>query len=316
MSIIDGLPTSAYVIATQQSTVIAVHGNIFWSKIATNPTVVRNLSRVLAERMRKRNDATLRALEKEIRLEQLQRELLAAFEIQNGMLPQGPALLPELPNIDIHARMDVVKSVGGDFYDAFRLDDRRVCIAIGDVSGKGIPAALFMVRTVTLLRAELVKTGTLAECVNRFNSALCDTSLSHMFVSLVVMRIDLIDGAIEYVNAGHPPMLVSHGGDPYIPVDDSQGLIAGVLADNIYHGARTHLNSGDRIVLYTDGVTEARNTSRGFYGQQRLIDFLSARDNRDSAGEVSRIFDDIQSFSDKALQSDDITVIAVTYGGG
>lgn len=315
MSIIDGQPTSAYVIATEHSTVLAVHENVFWSKIAISPKAMRNLSRVLAERMRKRNEATLRALEHEIRLEQLQKELLAAYEIQIGMLPQGPSLFPELPSLDVHARMDVVKAVGGDFYAAFALDERRVCIAIGDVSGKGMPAALFMVRTVTLLRAELVRPDDLAACVYRFNQALCDTNISHMFVSLIVMRIDVLDGTVDYVNAGHAPMLVALGAEPFAAVDDSQGLIAGVLDDNAYDVGVIRLQAGDRLVLYTDGVTEARNDTRHFYCLQRLQDFVNNLDANDSARLVDAIFEDVHAFAGGTPQSDDVTVVAIGYRG-
>lgn len=313
MSIIDGRPTSAYVIASEQSELIAVHENVFWSKIATTPRAVRNLLRTLAERMRKRNDVTLRALEQEMRFEQLQKELLAAYEIQLGMLPAGPSLFPKLSTLDVCARMAVVKSVGGDFYDAFPLDERRVCVAIGDVSGKGMPAALFMIRTVTLLRAELLKSDDLAACVSRFNTALCDTNISHMFVSLIVMRIDVIDGTVDYVNAGHSPMLVSNGGEPFVAVDDSNGLIAGVLGDTIYHAGVMRLTAGDRMVLYTDGVTEARNDERHFYGLRRLTQFLAKFYSNEPARLVDGIFDDVHAFAGGIPQSDDITIVALDY---
>lgn len=315
MSIIDGQPTSAYVVASEASTLIAVHANVFWSKIATSPQAVRNLSRVLAERMRKRNDATLRAIEKEIRLEQLQKELLAAREIQLGMLPPGPSLLAELPEIDVHARMDVMESVGGDFYDAFPLDGQRVCIALGDVSGKGMPAALFMVRTVTLLRSELVKSGELTQRINRFNKVLCETNISHMFVSLIVMVFDLSDGTVEYVNAGHLPMLLSSAGDPFTPLDDSQGLIAGVLEDNVYETSVLKLHPGDQIVLFTDGVTETRDAERHFYGMERLTDLLSDVDVTVPAAVVQKIFDDTFAFASGSPQADDVTIVAVRYLG-
>ncbi|MFT4582484.1 MAG: sigma-B regulation protein RsbU (phosphoserine phosphatase) [Gammaproteobacteria bacterium] len=316
MSIIDGLPTSAFVVATEPSSVISIHGNIFWSKIAIFPTVVRNLSRVLAERMRKRNDATLRAVEKELRLEQLQKELSAAYEIQTGMLPPGPRLLEDLPDLDVFVRMDVVKSVGGDFYDSFMLDERRVCIAIGDVSGKGMPAALFMVRTLTLLRSELVKPSSLASCLNRFNRVLCDTNISHMFVTLLVVWIDLVDGTIEYVNAGHPPMLVSRGGSSFVAIDESKGLIAGVLADSEYSSETLLIKQSDRVVLYTDGVTEARDTHGKFYGQQRLVNNLSRESQESSTNLVAEVFNDLVEFLGPAGHQDDITVLAISMGRG
>jgi len=313
MSIIDGQPTSAFVIATDASTVVAVHENIFWSKLATNPRMVRNLSQVLAERMRKRNTATLRALEKEIRLEQLQKELLAAYEIQIGMLPQGSTLLPEAPGIDVFARMDVVKSVGGDFYDAFALDERRACIAIGDVSGKGMPAALFMVRALTLLRAELIKSGHLAERVSRFNRLLCETNISHMFVSLVVLAVDTVDGQVDYVNAGHMPLMLSRRGDSFTEIDDSKGLIAGVLADTAYTAGQITLADGDRLVLYTDGVTETRNNERHFYNASGLCHFLNDFAGGSSRSLVNGVFDDAARFAAGADQSDDITIIGIRY---
>ena len=224
-------------------------------------------------------------------------------------------LLADIPTLDVFARMDVVKSVGGDFYDAFRLDDRRVCIAVGDVFGKGIPAALFMVRTVTLLRAELVKPDPLARCIENFNRAICDTNISHMFVSLVVMRIDLTDGTVEYVNASHLPMLLSNDGQSFVPVDDSQGLISGVLADNEYSAANARLVPGDRLLLYTDGVTEARDVERTFYGQQRLTNFLSSKSRKSAKEIVGNLFDNVENFSNGAEQSDDITVMSIIYRG-
>ena len=313
MSIIDGQPTSAYVVATKPSTVIAVHESVFWSKIAINPKAVRNLTRVLAERMRKRNAATLRALEHEMRLEQLEKELLAAHEIQIGMLPQGSTLLAEMPGLDVHARMDVVTSVGGDFYAALALDDRNAYITVGDVSGKGMPAALFMVRTLTLLRAELAKSGDLAECVVRFNKILCNTNISHMFVTLVVLRIDLVNGTLEYVNAGHPPMLLSRGNAPFVEVDESEGLIAGVIDDHAYQSRTLQLEHGDRLIIYTDGVTEARNQFNRFYSEERLIDLVSHHEASDAAQLVSTIFEDAHGYSAGIPQSDDITVVAVGF---
>jgi sigma-B regulation protein RsbU (phosphoserine phosphatase) len=313
MSIIDGQPTSACVIATTASTLIAVHENIFWSKLATNQRMVRNLSRVLAERMRKRNAATLRAVEQEMRLEQLQKELLAAYEIQTGMLPHGPTLVPELPQIDVYARMDVVKSVGGDFFDAFALDERRACIAVGDVSGKGMPAALFMVRALTLLRAELIKPGDLGASLCRFNRALCETNISHMFVSLVVMTFDTLDGTVTYVNAGHMPILLSRAGGPFVDVDDSRGLIAGVLGDTVYEPGTITLDDGDRLVLYTDGVTEARDRERLFYRAAGLTAFVNHAEPGDSQGLVDGIFDDVRRFVGTAPPSDDVTVLGVTF---
>ena len=315
MSIIDGKPTSAHVSAGEASTVIAVHQDVFWSKIATSPTTVRNLSRILAERMRHRNEVTLRALEQELRFEQLQKELKAAHEIQVGMLPQGSNLIPKCDAVEVIGRMDVVKSVGGNLCDAFQLDDTRICVAIGDVSSKGTPAALFMVCTATLLRSELGKKNDLTVCISQLNACLCDINIPYMFVSLIVMVIDLTNGKATYVNAGHPPLLASLGGRPWIDIDAPAGLIAGVLDDTVYEAGKLTLRPGDSLVLYTDGVTEARDDDRIFYTQPRLKEFLSDLETHGAGEIVEAMFSDVASFSGRTQQLDDITVVAVQYLG-
>ena len=313
MSIIDGEPTSANVTASESSAVLAVHEDVFWSQIAASPAAMRNLSRVLAERMRKRNDATLRALQREIRLEQLEKELAAAAEIQIGMLPAGPALLRDFPTLDVFGLTNVAKAVGGDLYDAFRLDEQRICVAIGDVSGKGMPAALFMVQAVTLLHVEMNKSTDLVTAMTRINRALCETNISHMFVSLIVATIDTRTGILTYVNAGHPPFLAAQGDGPFAAVETSVGLIAGVLEDTVYETGELTLGSGDRLLLYTDGISEARDPARKFYGAERLRAFLNARPVTDATGCVNAVFDDVLQFTGGMPQSDDVTALAVTF---
>jgi phosphoserine phosphatase RsbU/P len=314
MSIIDGEPTSAYVVARVDSCVLLVHESVFWSKIATESEAVRNLSRVLAERMRKRNEATLRALEKEIRLEQLQKELGAAYEIQSGMLPPGPQLVRDVDNIDVWAKMSVVKSVGGDFYDAFRINEDKVCIAIGDVSGKGMPAALFMVRTMTLLRTELNSTDEFGGLMSKFNQALCDTNIAHMFASLIVLRLCTKTGHLECINAGHSPFLFSSGGGEFREIDQDRGLIAGVIRDSVYHVEKMQLNAGDRILMYTDGVTEARNAEKKFFGLSRLLLIANQNQVSNTQNLVKLVFDKVEEFTGPIPASDDTTLVALQFG--
>lgn len=311
MSIIDGEPTSAYVVAQVDSRVLVVHDSVFWSKIATEPQAVRNLSRVLAERMRKRNQATLQALEKEMRLEQLQKELGAAYEIQSGMLPPGPKLVADVEGIDVWARMSVVKSVGGDFYDAFRINDNKICIAIGDVSGKGMPAALFMVRTMTLLRSELNSTQDLDVLMSRFNQALCDTNIAHMFASLIVLRLCIETGELESINAGHSPILFSRDGGEFAEMKHARGLIAGVLRDSNYEVETMKMRAGDRLLMYTDGVTEARDSHQKFFGISRLLATVNVNRGGDTQGLIDSVFEDVNVFTGDIHPSDDITVVGV-----
>lgn len=314
MSIIDGEPTSAYVVAERDSRVLVVHDSVFWSKIATESPAVRNLSRVLAERMRKRNEATLQALEKEMRLEQLQKELAAAYEIQSGMLPPGPKLVSNIEGIDVWARMSVVKSVGGDFYDAFRISDNKICIAIGDVSGKGMPAALFMVRTMTLLRSELNSTEDLGVLMSKFNQALCDTNIAHMFASLIVLRLCVKTGELEAINAGHSPFLVSRAGSEFQEVNHASGLIAGVLRDSNYEVETMKMHAGDRLLMYTDGVTEARDRMQKFFGVSRLLSTVNHHQDQNIQSLIDSVFDDVNKFTGDIHPSDDITIVGVHLG--
>lgn len=313
MSIIDGKPTSANVTAGKPSTVMAVQEDIFWSQVASSRAAMRNLSRILTERMRRRNDAILHALQQEMRLKQLEKELTAAYEIQVGMLPANPAVLSNSHSLDICGRAVVAKSVGGDFYDAFQLDDNRVCIAIGDVSGKGMPAALFLVKVVTLLRIEMHKNTDLAAVMAGINRGLCETKISHMFVSLIIGVLDTSAGVFSYVNAGHPPFLVARDKGPSTPVDSPSGTVAGVFDDTAYEEGELKLAPGDRILFYTDGITEARGPDRNLYGTERLSTLLNGSREVNAAECVDILFKDVLSFMEGAPQSDDITILAVTF---
>lgn len=315
MSIIDGKPTSAHVGAAEPSRVVAIHEDIFWSKIATIPGAVRNLMRMLVERMRKRNDFTLQMLEKELRYKHMQNELNAAREIQLGMLPTQYPLFPRHPSIDVYAHMNAAKTVGGDFFDAFPLDERRVCLAIGDVSGKGMPAALSMVRILTLLRVELMKGGSLGESLARLNKILCETNTGQMFVSIFVGVMDAATGELAYVNAGHNPPLASIRRQPFERIKMPSGLIAGVIEDSAYEVEHLTLGPGDLLVMYTDGVTEARNEAKEFYTLQRLMDFLSALERKGATDVVDAVRTEVDKFIGVAAQADDMTIMALKFCG-
>jgi len=149
--------------------------------------------------------------------------------------------------------------------------------------------------------------------VSRFNRALCETNISHMFVSLLVLTIDTHDGTVTYVNAGHMPLLLSRAGGAFVEIDDSRGLIAGVLSDTAYTTATLALGDRDRLVLYTDGVTEARNRERLFYRATGLSACVNRTGGGDSKSLVDVIFDDVRRFVGAAAPSDDITVVGITF---
>ena len=315
MSIIDGELTSAYVVALEPSEVMAVLDEVFWSEIAPLPGAARNLMRVLAERMRYRNDVTLTALEHELRFKHLQKELSAAQQIQVSVLPGPERMFPNHPQVEISANMTPASKVGGDLFDGFALDKNRICVAIGDVSGKGMPASLFMMRVLALLRAELNNRDNLADAINRLNRTLCQNNTSYTFVSLFVMVVDVTNGKVEFVNAGHNPPLIASKGQPFEFIERDKGTIAGVLEEAEFPVNTMELSPNDTVVLYTDGVTEARNRANEFYTAPRLQNFLSSGKFDGAESVLDATLSDLHDFAADRAQADDITLLVLKYRG-
>jgi sigma-B regulation protein RsbU (phosphoserine phosphatase) len=315
ISIIDGMAPSAWVVAEGPARVLAIYEEIVWSDLIKIPGMARNFMRQLADRMRQRTNEMQLALEHELRLEHLERELAIAHDIQTLILPPRGSLLPRHPQVDISAMMSPAREVGGDFYDVFALDARRVCIAIGDVSGKGVPAALFMVRAMTLLRAEMMNNGDLADAFTSLNRMLCADNVTSMFVTMLVVFLDVTTGAYELVNGGHNRPLVATAGNGYDYLELPDGLVLGVEKNASYETARGVLARNDVLVLYTDGVAEARNRDQDFYSMERLMRYLDHAGARRAAEVVDAIVEDVEAFADNAPQSDDITLVALRYLG-
>jgi sigma-B regulation protein RsbU (phosphoserine phosphatase) len=244
--------------------------------------------------------------------ERLEGELAGARAIQMALLSQD---FPATPEFEIHAVVRPAREIGGDFYDFYRLDEDRYVFLIADVSGKGIPAALFMAVTKTLLKASSSGELSPGEIVARVNNGLCAETDTGMFVTLLYALLNTATGEIEFCNAGHlPPFLVRENGD-VSPLDAPNCAALGLLRDLEYGTARTHLAPGDTLFLFTDGVTEALDGRREFYSPQRLQIVL-----RDVHGlPVSRItrgvVQDVRSFSGEHGQSDDISVLALRWHG-
>ena len=316
MSIIDGSPVSAYVVAVVPSTLVAVPEAHFWARVAAIPGVPRNLLRLLTQRMRRQNEVTRRSLEQELRMEQMAKELQHAQAIQLSMLPNRRHLLPEVSQVELAALMRPAREVGGDLYDVIAIDERRVALVVGDVSGKGMAAALFMVKTLTLLRAEFHADTPLDVVVTRVNGQLCEANEGAMFVTLFVTVLDLESGLITYIHGGHNPPLLTHrdGRMEFLPLP--AGLVAGVQPEATYEVNQRRLEPGDLLVLYSDGITEARNGAGAFYGEARLQRAVAAGLGGFSEDVLEAIHADVQAFVDGVEQSDDITLLVLRYLGG
>ena len=245
-------------------------------------------------------------------LESLKGDLAIASEIQQAILPRVFPPFPDLaPKIDIAASMTPAKDVGGDFYDLFRIDDNRVGFVIADVSGKGIPAAIFMAVSRTLIRATGIRGGSPADCITYSNKLLAQDSVDCMFVTVFYGIIDVNTGEVTYCNAGHnPPYILKHKGD-ISPLPMSTDPMAGAIDGITYHEGTLKLEKGDALVMFTDGVTEAMSTANEEFGEQRLEDTLEDVAMHNCQQMVDAIKADVAAFAGEAEQSDDITVLAL-----
>lgn len=317
MSILDGHRTSAHVYAVGECEVLAMHEDDFWQHLAPLPGVMRNLTRLVIQRMRANSERMIQANEEQLRFEHLRKELAAARDIQMGLLPHRTPLFPRHGQVEVHGHLSPAKEVGGDLYDAFPIDDEHILVAVGDVSGKGMPAALFMMRTLTLLRAQGSGKRPGDLFLPTLNRLLCDGNEADMFVTLCVAVISVRSGRMTLFNGGHPPPLLSRGGGPFEAVIGAKGALLGIIPEPRYQCLELTLSAGDRLVLYSDGITEAENPRRDMFTQERT---QAALDDYPADGAmnglVARLSQAVSDFAAGAEQSDDITVLTLRYLGG
>ncbi|MEI7828812.1 MAG: SpoIIE family protein phosphatase [Prolixibacteraceae bacterium] len=241
-------------------------------------------------------------------------DLNISREIQQAILPKKFPPFPDEPSFDIYASMVAAHEVGGDFYDFFMIDKHRLGFVIGDVSGKGISAAIFMAVSRTLIRATGLKGDSVSECMRYANNLLCKESVSSMFVTVFYGILNTQSGIVDYVNAGHnPPFLLSSDGISMVEITD--GLALGVLDDFSFRSGKLELKKGDKLILYTDGVIDAYNQEETVYGEEKFINFLNHSFNLPVEALIKTSFVDINDFVGDAPQSDDITLLGITFKG-
>lgn len=257
-------------------------------------------------------DKVVHLLNETSQRERFESELNIARDIQMGLLPVD--LPPRvLEQIELHATMVPAKEVGGDLYDYFMLPDGRLCFAIGDVSDKGVPAALFMAVTRTLLRACAEDTDDPAQLMERVNTRLATNNPNMMFVTLIIGVLDLESGHLSWSNGGHPPLcVVQHDGRLRL-LEGRSGPACGVQPDLPYQGFATQLNKDEIVFGYTDGIPEAMDPDQHQYGEEKMMQQLRRPDarNRSSRHLADTILDDVRTFARGSEQSDDITIIII-----
>ena len=273
-------------------------------------TLAKSVEKMSADMIRYIKDLTYATAEKE----RLGAELDVAKKIQAEMLPRVFPPYENHPEIELYATMEPAKEVGGDFYDFFMIDDDHFALVVGDVSGKGIPAALFMVIAKTLLKDAAMHSDSPADIFTRVNDILCDGNESGLFVTCWLGILTISTGNLQFANAGHAQPVFFHEND-FKFLDTKPNLMLGAMSGMPYKNHSLTMQKGDRIFVYTDGVTEAADSSNKLYGEDRLLSVLKMTLGMSSKEILSFVRDDIEGFVNGAAQFDDITMLemAVKY---
>ncbi len=247
--------------------------------------------------------------------ERMESELKIAHDIQMSILPKTFPPFPTRDEFDLYATITPAREVGGDFYDFFQLNENLLCFVIGDVSGKGVPAALFMAVTKTLIKTYAKEAITPEDILSHVNEELAEDNDACMFVTLFCGILNTKTGDIQYANAGHnPPLVVKKDGTvKWLP--RARSLVAGAMPGVVYEGESLRLLPGDSLFLYTDGVTEAMNLEDELFTEKRLEKDMTFSADMGIKDALQRIMDSIHQFADGAPQADDITMMMIRYSG-
>lgn len=255
----------------------------------------------------------VRSAQKEhAQLVDIQGDLSVAREIQHAILPRSFKLkMEDTDLVDIYASMLAAKDVGGDFYEFFPIDDHRIGFTIADVSGKGVPAAIFMAVSRTLIKATGLRDVASNVCIQMVNDMLCGESVESMFVTVFYGIYDLKTGEIDFTNAGHNPPYILHADGTVEMLKTECNLVLGAIEGMTFKNESLQLNPGDALVMYTDGVTEAENKEHEQFGEARLEATLAELKGAESKQIVDTVNAKVKEFVDGAAQSDDITQLVI-----
>ena len=246
----------------------------------------------------------------------IETELNMASSIQADMLPSIYPAFPERPEFDIYASMDPAKEVGGDFYDFFLVDDDHLCMVMADVSGKGVPAALFMMASKIILQNNAMLGKSPAQILMDANTAICSNNREEMFVTVWLGILELSTGKLTAANAGHEYPAMRNANGQFELIKDKHGFVIGGMEGLRYKEYELQMERGSKLFLYTDGVPEATNAEDELFGAERMIDAL----NTDATATPEKILKQVRSavddFVKDAEQFDDLTMLCLEYRGG
>ena len=254
------------------------------------------------------NDLTKATTEKE----RLGAELCVAKKIQAEMLPRVFPPFKNHPEVELFATMAPAKEVGGDFYDFYMIDDNHFAVTVGDVSGKGVPAALFMVIAKTLLKEAAFRFTSPAEIFSHVNDILCEGNDSGLFVTCWMGILELDTGNLTFANAGHALPVIQNAEETSF-LKSKPNLMLAAMSGVPYENHKTKISTGDRLFVYTDGVTEATNVRNELYGEERLLEIFKKIKSDSPEGTLAAVQASIDAFVNKAPQFDDITMLEMIF---
>ena len=237
-----------------------------------------------------------------------------ANRIQNSMIPNVFPPFPGRREFDIYASMEPAWEVGGDFYDFFLIDEDHLCLVMADVSGKGVPAALFMMISKVILQSCAMLGQSAAEILVKTNDAICSSNQVEMFVTVWTGILEISTGRITAANAGHEYPAVMHNGE-FTLLKDKHGLVIGGMDGVQYTEYEIDMKPGDKLFLYTDGIPEATDKDEKMFGTQRMLDALNKDPGADPRQILENVREDVDDFVMGAEQFDDMTMLCLEYKG-
>ena len=238
-----------------------------------------------------------------------------AAKIQADMLPKNFPIFPDRKEFDLYATMTPAKEVGGDFYDMFLIDDDHLCIVVGDVSGKGVPAALFMVISKTMIKNRAQRGGKPSEILHDANNSLFEGNDEKMFVTVWLGILTLSTGELLQASAGHEYPVIQRKGEDYELVETENGLVLGYRRGIKYKDLRFELAEGDKLFMYTDGLPEATNAQNKRLGLSGMMSAINRHKDDEASELLAHVKEEVDSFVKEAPQFDDLTLLIIRYNG-
>lgn len=310
LSAIDGKEASALVLALTDARVLKLSKDVFWNRLMALPGVAGNLMITLTERMRRTNEVALKAQREQLELIHLRKELDVARQLQISMVPLQRPMFPARQDIEVCGFMEPASSVGGDLFDAFFKSPRSLFFCIGDVAGHGVASALFMARTIGLMRVLAMSTGEPDRLLAELNDRLCIGNDTNIFVTLFCGVLDTDTGELIYSNGGHCPPVLRKGGVS-TPLPLPRGPLIGAFEGMSFLTLNVTLEPGDILFCYTDGVTEAQTPAGEEFSDERCLPLLDALGDLPLPEMLDALRREVGAFTGTAMLDDDCTMLAL-----